>query len=283
MLEIFKSNLAFWIAKREISRAELSRKAGYNQNKVTAILNGASMPSISVAVRFAAVLGISANDLLYPRPEIGVEFQDGDRSWQDRGADSAISNHLNRQVGEDTKGSITEFLLDWQGATNGDLGELGDIRQKIELFGSPDACLMLPKPIEVGKASLAATVFGIENAEHLEKMFRASDKTIATAVAESHFKALSGEAKVDYFRMNVVEDGKVIYGVDYRRILMRGFDRAPGGSNTYVLNYSQPIWYFGQSHGEPLKLRPGGKQQPVLSKLSARSDGPAVGALKDFG
>ena len=279
MLEVFKTNLSHWLTIRDISRAELSRRAGYNANKATSILNGSSVPSITVALKFANVLDIRADDLLYPQPDISVEMTQGDARWKSSGAERAISNRLRRQLPQDTGGSVTDFLLDWQGATNGDLSQLGDLRSKIEVFDLPDLTEMLPRPKEVGKLSLAASRFGIKDASLLRKMFEASDRNIATAVAESHFRALNGEAKVDYFRIDVADAGKVVFGVDYRRILMRAFDRAPEGSNTYIVNFSQPLWYLGEPDNESFQLTPRGQQKPVLTRLGTGGHGPAVRTL----
>lgn len=278
LLNVFKKNLTFEMQRQGLSNAELSRRAGFAyETRVTAILNGDSLPNMAIPRRLARALGVHPEALFTPRAVISVADETNEADAKvvariQRGLDGARALNSGR-VGLDA-------IVDWWSSTGGDLSQIGSLIDHVDIFKLPDADQMCPRAIRVGRASLASVSFGVNDAPHLNTLFKQAGPEVYEPVAQAHFNCLDGTMQTEIIQLSVSEGRDVLSSGLYSRSLFRvrnPLDGIAGQPRTLIMNYSKPISGLGKRFDHSLKLVNAGRQKPVFTRLRTRSDSPTVG------
>lgn len=175
VLEVFKFNTNRLLNEQKRTSAELSRLAGYKHNKATAILNGETMPNISVAVNFARAFNVSMDELFKPHQQQQTEFliqplQDVDRQSSQL-LNAVFQAAHKKMVGLGERPSIDSIVAWWQDS-GGRLEACDRISPHIDVLSVPGSDQVLPEVMHVGAQSLSSKALKSQDNQSLANFLR---------------------------------------------------------------------------------------------------------------
>lgn len=160
ILEIFKHNTIKLMTARNLSRSELSRRAGYkNTNKVTTVLNGNSLPNISVAMNFARALEVPVGALFKHRTSqnTSVEIQ----AVQDINDEAtkllnAVFQAAHKKMVDFGERPSIDAVTAWWQESGGRLESCDQLMPHFDVVSVPGADQKIPDVLHVGESSLTS-------------------------------------------------------------------------------------------------------------------------------
>ncbi len=175
MLEVFKFNTNRLLHEQKWTHAELSRLAGYKNNKATAVLNGEILPNISVALNFARAFKVSVDELFKPntmeQSELTIQpLQEIDRQSAQL-LNAVFQAAHKKMVGLGERPSIDTIMAWWQ-ESGGRLEGSDQLKPHIDLVSVPGANQSIPDVMHVGAKSLTSQALKSHDSQRLTAFLR---------------------------------------------------------------------------------------------------------------
>lgn len=174
VLQNFKTNVEMLLTKHGMSHAELSQRAGFDDdNKVTNILNGTTLPNMAVPVRFADALQVPVEVLLRdPKEHLAKDFhvlplQDIDQ--QAAQLMSAIFKAAEKSLETVSDRPTMDSIIAWWKETGGELAHCEQLSPHFDLVKAADADNAVPTIQHVGALGLTATTLRSNANERMER------------------------------------------------------------------------------------------------------------------
>ena len=160
-LETLKFNIERLMTANRLNRAQLSRQAGFkNQNKVTTVLNGSSMPNIDFAVRIAQALEVDIGELFRKSDELrDSEFTIQPVDMVEKKASNllnAIFQSTHKKLLELGERPTIDLVASWWKECGGRLEACEQLVPHFDLIGVPKPGDRIPEVRQVGYKSLTA-------------------------------------------------------------------------------------------------------------------------------
>lgn len=130
-------------------------------------------------------------------------------------------------------------FLDWWYAHSGRMEEFDTIRERVDLYASPNPGSQLVQPLRTGRQSLASLHFELQNTQHLARTLQGFTPSLNRDLVEAHMTALKrGEPVLSHPSLNELLPSGQSFKRTYRRILAPVRDDK---GNTFIVNYSEDI------------------------------------------
>ncbi len=183
-LHTLKFNLERLMQSGRMNRAQLSRAAGYQDNKVTTVLNGSSMPSIDFAVKMASVLEAEIGELFRDPTSLPATEMDatsfGDVEQESTRLANEIIQSTHRKLVQMGERPSMDLITSWWQQTGGRLEACEQISPYFDVVGVPQAGEVLPSVHSVGPKSLSAHTLKSHDSNVMDHFLR----TLSEADAE---------------------------------------------------------------------------------------------------
>jgi len=175
-LSALKFNIEQLMKEQGLNRAQLSRKAGYPNNKVTTILNGDSIPGIDFVARIAEACNRRPGDLISSpaRPdltEVSVSPLKSSNTISARALSRAIKD-AHKQLIDMGDRPTMDLITAWWQQSNGRLEACDQIAPYFDVIGVPGANEKLPNVVSIGAKSLSAKTLKTNDTDALTQFLR---------------------------------------------------------------------------------------------------------------
>lgn len=182
VLNTFKANLRGILKSQNLSEAELSRRAGYKEDDaVTVMMQGDSLPNMATPVRLADALGVPVEALFRDRQQhLQEEFEALPVMEVDRQSArllSAVFKATERSLDKIGDRPTLDSIISWWKETDGDLARSSQISPHFDLVSAAQALSAIPKIHHVGALGLSATTLGSAENARLERFLETLSKS----------------------------------------------------------------------------------------------------------
>lgn len=242
ILRNFQANLTNILQSQDLTEGELSLRAGFEEeNAITDILLGDSLPNMAVPIRIADALGIPVEVLLRDRKEhLEQEFDVLPTQEVDRQAArllSAVFKSSARSLDRISDRPTLDSIVSWWKETEGDLSRSDQISPHFDLIRAAEALSAIPKIHHVGALGLTAKTLGSADTSRMENFLETLSKS-DLAELNGHIRTVahSGVGMITpQTRIVSFPETNETLEVSFVRLMLPVKDTS---SNLFVLNYS---------------------------------------------
>ena len=242
VLDNFRANLKSIMKSQNLTEAELSVRAGFDEeHAISDIMRGRALPSMVAPVRLADALGVPVDVLLRDRNEhLQQQFEALPVQEVDRQAARLLSavfkateRSLDRMGGRPTLDSI----ISWWKETDGDLSKSDQIAPHFDLVSAAEALTSIPRIHHVGALGLSATTLGSAENSRLENFLETlSTSDLAELNGQIRSVAHSGVGMITPLKRIVpFPETNETVEVSFVRLMLPVRDAS---GTLFVLNYS---------------------------------------------
>jgi transcriptional regulator with XRE-family HTH domain len=173
VLDNFRANLQSIMKSQNLSEAELSARAGFEEASILdEIMRGRTLPNMAAPVRLADALGIPVDVLLRDRNDhLKGDFEALPMQEVDRQAAqllSAVFKATERSLDRIGDRPTLDSIIAWWKETDGDLSRSEQIAPHFDLVSAAEALTSIPRIHHVGALGLSATTLGSADNSRLE-------------------------------------------------------------------------------------------------------------------
>lgn len=177
LLSNFKHNLKSILRAQNLTEAELSVRAGFDQNTaVTAMMDAAALPSMAAPMRLADALGITVDALLQDRHQhLDTCFEALPVQKVDKQAARllcAVFKAADRAIDGLTDRPTLDSIIAWWKDSDGDLSASDQLLPYFDLVKATETLNAIPKVSHVGAKGLSAETLGSSESDRLTAFLR---------------------------------------------------------------------------------------------------------------
>ncbi len=242
VLDNFKANLKSIMQAQNLSEAELSVRAGFDEEgAIAAMMRGGNMPNMAVPVRVADALGVPVDVLLRDRRDhLEHEFEALPVQEVDRQAArllSAVFKSTERSLDRLGDRPTLDSIISWWKDTGGDLSASNQIAPHFDLVSAAEALTAVPRIHHVGALGLSATTLGSAESTRLETFLETlSTSDLAELNGQIRSVAHSGVGMITPLKRIVpFPETNETVEVSFVRLMLPVKDAS---GTLFVLNYS---------------------------------------------
>lgn len=242
VLDNFRANLQNIMKSQNLSEAELSARAGFEEEGALAeIMRGGSLPNLAAPVRLADALGIPVEVLLRDRNDhLQQQFEALPVQEVDRQAArllSAVFKATERSLDRIGDRPTLDSIIAWWKETDGDLSQSDQIAPHFDLVSAAEALTSIPRIHHVGALGLSATTLGTAEHSRLETFLETlSTSDLAELNGQIRSVAHSGVGMITPLKRIVpFPETNETVEVSFVRLMLPVRDAS---GTLFVLNYS---------------------------------------------